>query len=82
MAKQQDPEILKKLDLMIDETARLRTTQNRTNELLQKLVQANTDFLGTLTTFLDFDHRLKVEQERKREEQAKSMEPSPHDLRY
>ena len=53
-----------------------------TNNLLEQLVRANQAFLGTLTSFLDLDHRLKMDQERKRLEQAKSVEPTKHDLLY
>jgi hypothetical protein len=62
-------------DMLIDQ-------QKKTNTLLDQLVKANTAFLGTLTVFLDQDHRLKLDQERKRNEHAKSLEPTKGDLIY
>lgn len=56
--------------------------QVETNERLRKLVEVNTAFLGTLTTFLDLDNRMKRDRERKDLEQAKTRIPTPADLLY
>jgi len=83
MAKETPPTKIEIELMKLNESISNQTKeQARTNELLKKLVDANKEFLSTLTSFLDQDHRTKLDLALKKMEQAKSMETTEFDLRY
>jgi len=56
--------------------------QDATNGLLRELVDANKQFISTLTSFLKEDHKIKVDREKNSLEQSRDRIPTPGDLRY
>lgn len=83
MGKEEIPSRLEIAIAGLDDTfKKLIDEQAKTNRLLDQLIKADHAFIGTLTSFLDLDHRLKLEQERKRDEQARSLAPTKHDFLY
>jgi hypothetical protein len=78
-----------KLEVLLDDlcnaslsASALIKKQDATNGLLMELIAVNKQFISTLTSFLKEDHKVKVEEEKKKSEQARQLEPSKDDLRY